>query len=481
MGIVLWAMSISGYAQSISYFKIQEASSIPTDLNYNTEVTIPTSPSFKLSISPDVDTSTHFYNFSSALHVVTSEGDFVLSVGNGSFDTTPPSPGSTKTVNKSLGLTTKGSYILPGYFISSYLVYDHSQNSDVLHYRISGNVNSSTGSLNGTVDPNTYYSTQTVFTVSALNNPTQYVFTNVQSSSGSDYMQILTNIYNELLAQGLTLDDLYNELLDQGISLDSLVDSVSFLQSSICYDMPSPVDTNYYLTTCSFSSLNSNLYNFNLNPCLAQFRFKEPFSNVETVSFKRPSSGKIMLLYSRLGSSTVFDRLELFNNDVFVPRTSFAVDDTFGFVYYDLSYFPADSFFDLSFRVVYGNDISLGIYEYRISANDILEYMKEQWGSTQPSTDSLDSTISATGDMQSDINFIDDNAFTDFSGAYDHTGISAFSWTVFSGMSVFSSIVNKFYFALPSEFSLYITAVLIVGVIAVLLSAVGRIIKKGGD
>lgn len=457
MGIVFWAMSISGYCVSFTGYENNTFSYVlmqSSDAGIGSDTVDYCDIDFSgITLSflmANLDSGSSYISTQGwyKLIVDTTEGSFVMRSGNLSLSS---SVTSIQTKTYTLG---SGSYSLPGAFVS---------------IRLEGSYFITM--LNGS---SSYYYQ---FSSASINGWSKV---DVQGSS-SDYSTILTQIYNELVVQGLSLDDLYNELLDQGISLDSLVDSVSFLQSSICYDMPSPVDTNYYLTTCSFSSLNSNLYNFNLNPCFAQFRFKEPFSNVETVSFKRPSSGKIMLLYSRLGSSTVFDRLDLFYNDVYVPRISLALDDTFGFIYYDLSSFPVDSFFDLSFRVVYGNDISLGIYEYRISSNDILEYMMEQWSSTQPSTDSLDSSISDTGDMQSDINVIEDTVFTDFTGAFDHTGIAAFSWTVFSGMSVFSSIVNKFYFALPSEFSLYITAVLIVGVIAVLISAVGRIIKKGGD
>lgn len=463
MGIVLWAMSIPGYCYVLDVDRAPQ-SSIPTDTNYTCTVV----PSFSsLDITCYVQYSQNV-RFDVSYSVVTSQGTFVLR--NQTINLSVSTSNTSYSLSVS-GLSSSRSWVLPGYYINSffevtpYFSYEYDHLSPTTGSNLSGA--SSLGELRS---------------VSTSGNLS---YTNVQSSSGSDYMQILTNIYNELLAQGLTLDDLYTELLDQGLSLDSLVSDLSLLKKSLCYDFADTIDGNYHLSSLYYSYLT---YSFNHDVLPIGYAAFDFFANSSTnlrFTFRVPESCNILVLSSAIdsnfniptvvgiydydGNPITYSQEPRYGRNVVIGRY-ITIPDAYKY-----------SFLSIEFSFLGSARARFALYDYVVGANDILNYMVSQWGDTQAGTDSLVDNISDTGDMQSDVNVIEDMAFTDFTGAYDHTGIAAFSWTVFSGMSVFSSIVNKFYFALPSEFSLYITAVLIVGVIAVLISAVGRIIKKGGD
>ena len=283
--------------QTSEYFTLSrpDPSTYPSDLNYTCEVVFPSSLSFKCSIGPSTTTSSCTYYYGVLLHVVTTNGDYVVRVSDGSFSTVPPQPGNSKTVNNSLGLSGLGTYTFPGYFIQCYIEYT----SDGKIWRsgsntLSGTLNSNTGSFNGTWQERS--GEFPIWSVSSVNG-TNVSYTNVQSASG-DYMQILTQIYNELLDQGITLDDMYIELLDQGLSLDSLVSDVLDIKKSVCFDFPSFFDNNYNLSTCFFTDVSlSSLNNFYLPISDFGFTFS---SNVSGVKFWGivPQSRKLCVVVS---------------------------------------------------------------------------------------------------------------------------------------------------------------------------------------
>ena len=129
----------------------------------------------------------------------------------------------------------------------------------------------------------------------------------------------------------------------------------------------------------------------------------------------------------------------------------------------------------------YSSSVRFALYDYVVGPNDILDYMKDQWSQSSSAVSDLDTHTSITDGFGSSVASYEDGFFTSFSSAVDGAGIRSFDWSVFGGMSLFTAFVTGFYNLLPAEFALYITAVLIVGCVAVLLSAIGRVVKKGGN
>ena len=229
------------------------------------------------------------------LIVDTTEGSYVMRSGNLSLSS---SVSSIQTKTYTLG---SGSYSLPGAFVS---------------IRIEGSYFITM--LNGS---SSYYYQ---FSSAVINGWSKV---DVQGS-GSDYSVILSQIYNELVDQGLTLDDLYSELLDQGYSIDSLVDSVSILSSSLSYDMPNPIDGNYYLIPVSFSLPINGMLNLGLSPNYASFRFDSNPGNSRIFYCVVPSSKKFMVYSSAINGSSDIG-LELYtSNDVLISNSGVIRSDS---------------------------------------------------------------------------------------------------------------------------------------------------------
>lgn len=375
------------------------------------------------------------------LIVDTTEGSFVMRSGNLSL-----SSSVTSIQTKSFTLS-GGSYSLPGAFVS---------------IRIEGSYFITM--LNGS---STYYYQFSSATINGWSK------VDVQGS-GSDYSVILTKIYNELVDQGLTLDNLYSELLDQGISLDTLV-------KSLCFDFPHTIDSNYYLSTCFLdlptnSSLNNSVFD------LGFFAFDfNPHFNID-VCFRVPSSHKVMFVSSINSNNNCFLGNWSYNgSSISISSTSRFSSSEFGyFYYYDLpSSLPTGALLNCS--IYTGGTSFIGrcaLYEYRVSANDILDYMESQWGQVTPNVPGTDTIIGDTDTLVQDWSTYETQAFTDLDTAYAQSGISGFAWSGFTGIQAYTSIVDQFYNVLPSEVKLFIIAGLIIGITAVILSAVGRVVRN---
>lgn len=273
---------------------------------------------------------------------------------------------------------------------------------------------------------------------------------------------------------------------DYTLSINSNLSQIAYMllsiKKSVSYTFPSTIDGNYQLSHCFYNGVfSANNECFDLGYCA--FDFSGLDSNLDFV-VRVPDSRKMMFLST--SSSTDFLSLLSFvyNNG---SAVSFTYEATNSFDAYTRCYIitfadsvPIGKYVKCTiYRNVNSFTGRCALYDYVVGANDILNYLEEQWEATKPGSSDLDDHNSDTGNLINDVNVIDTSVYTDFDSAYSGTGISGFDWSVFGGMIVFSSIVNNFWGALSSEFSLYIVAILIVGCAAVLLSAVARITKKG--
>lgn len=455
LGVVFITMSISGFCDTITINR--NTTDLPSDnSSYTCFVDFPSSFTFDIKISGVSGGDTIF--FTSAIHVVTSYGDYVVRSAQSNFTVSS----GTNTYSKDLGLTGIQDYYLPGYYIMCYLEYSYNSYGGA----IGPLTQSPSGSFSGA------YSDTTVNTLSRSSGTVS--FSNTLSSFGSDYSVILNQIYQELLDQGLTLDDIYTELLDQGLSIDSLVNDISLLKKSICYDFPNSIDGNYCLSDVFFSPFYSSYLNnsvFSIGPC--SFDFNTPLSNFYFY-FSCPSSHKVRI-YSTL--SNINSLISAFTYDgvgysVFGSVFSSSLGSCFEFSIPES--IPTGGFILIRFSTISGR---FALYDYVLSANDILDYMESQWGQVTPNVGPTNQIIGDSDDLINDWSTYETSAFTDLDTAYANSGISGFAWSGFTGIQAFTSIVDQFYNVLPSEFKLYIIAGLIIGITSVVLSAVGRVVN----
>lgn len=460
MGVVLWAMSIPGYCYVLDVNRAPQ-SSIPTDTNYTCTVV----PSFSsLDITCYVQYSQNV-RFDVSYSVVTSQGTFVLRNQTINLSVSTSNTSYSLSVG---GLSSSRSWVLPGYYINSffeitpYFSYEYDHLSPTTGSNMAGA--SSLGELRS---------------VSTSGNLS---YTNVQSSSGSDYMQILTNIYNELLDQGLTLDDFYSELLDQGLSLDSIVSDLSLLKKSLCYDFADTIDGNYHLSSLYYSYLT---YSFNHEVLPIGYAAFDFFANSSTnlrFTFRVPESCNILVLSSAIDSNfnipTVVGIYDYDGNPItYSQEPRYGRNIVIG-RYITIPDAYKYSFLSIEFSFLGSSRARFALYDYVVGANDILNYMESQWGQVVPSVPDTDEVIGDTDTLVQDWSTYETSAFTDLDTAYAQSGISGFAWSGFTGIQAYTSIVDQFYNVLPSEVKLFIIAGLIIGITAVILSAVGRVVRN---
>lgn len=391
---------------------------------------------------------TIFANGDYSVYIDTTEGTYLLKSGNVSGTAIAVAGSGTAVITQTISFN---NFYLPGAFRS---------------YYISGNVFSY--EYNGSMDTYCSFSSATV---------SGFSHTESHYNTG-DYTTILNNIYNELLSQGLTLDNFYTELLDQGISLDTLV-------KSLCFDFPLSIDGNYQLSTVFISSLPSNITLHNNYLSLGYFGFDFDTTGsgngfIFAPYFVVPSSRHIRL-YSTFSSDIRYvfalngNQISNYTKTSSSGPESYFTDIVFGDTIPIGSFVRLSIFFDNSSSTYFSGRLAL--YDYVVGANDILDYMNKQWSGADVEVDPFINEIDTASGVQDSIHIMESGSWSDLNDNYTYTGLGSFSFNAFTGMKALTTIINRFYLKLPSQYALYIVGVMFIGIAAVLISAVGRVNK----
>ena len=477
-GVAFCAPSIKGFASTVNSYSGQitrifyssSYSGVPTDgHSYKCKVNTST-----WSMSFVGQSGVTYSNLTGEVYLLTTSGTYLIGVAGGSSSSISIANANSTRYYDGYPLKLFG--ILRGVFTSS--SQPSAMSSGSLGF--SATVEDTTGT-----DPD----------LTSIKADTSEILSILQGLDFSSISDILADIWVYLdVSQRQQFTNILSSLISIDVEVETIEDDltalmadIALLKQSQCFDFPVTIDGNYHLSPVFFNYISSNVLNNNvlrLGPCCFDF---DTFYNCSLV-VRVPESHKLLFIANRLNNGTiVYPNTFKDENGIsfsisydHTSRTSSSYE-----LFIDLPSSLATGSF-ISFDVV-RNDISSAItvrfamYDYVVSANDILNYMKDQWSQTAPAVSDLDSHTSITEGFGSSVCSYQNGAFTSFSSAVDGTGIRAFDWSVFGGMTVFTAIVTGFYNLLPAEYALYITAVLIVGCVAVLLSAIGRVVKKGGD
>lgn len=326
--------------------------------------------------------------------------------------------------------------------------------------------------------------------LSVIKSDTQTIISMLQDIDISTLESLLSSIYGKVNNIDTSVSSINLELIDiegalggTNSRLTDILFEIYKLKKSLCFDFADTIDGNYHLSHVFFDSS----FTFNNNPLdLGFFAFDVTSYSGGKFIIRVPESHMLLYLYSINNNydflpSNWYDSLT--SQSFSVTRQIWGYNNVSMATYITIpSNIRTGSYvsFDLSSSAGSYNG-RFAMYEYVVGANDILNYMKDQWAQSSSAVSDLGGHSSNTGDLQVDVFETESSYFGDFESAVSGAGVTGFNWSVFNGMTIFSAIVGSFYNLLPSEFALYITAVLIVGCIAVFLSAIGRVIKKGGS
>lgn len=479
-GVAFCSPSIKGFASSTSSYSGQITrvfysstySGVPTDGHtYKCKVN---SSSWSMSF---VGHSGETYsNLTGEVYLLTTSGSYLIGVAGGSSSSVTVANASSSRYYDGYPLKLFG--ILRGFVTSSSQPGVHSSGT----LGLSCSVEDTTGTNED---------------LSSIKSDTTEILRLVQGLDFSSLYDLVADIWVYLDGnQRSQFANILSTLIDCDVQLESIDDSLTELLSyvqelkrSLCFDFPLTIDGNYQLSSIFLKY--ADFLNTNNNPLsLGSFAFDfNELSVNPVVTIIVPSSHKLLWVSSR----SVNGNITFPDPSSFVTSlgTSFSISYTensmplyaYSMLFTIPDSIPTGSFISFSIYRNLTTSFSgrFALYDYVVGANDILNYMKDQWAQSAPAVSDLDSHTSITDGFGSSVGTIEDGYFTSFSSAVDGTGIRAFDWSVFGGMSIFTAFVTGFYNLLPAEYALYITAVLIVGCVAVLLSAIGRVVKKGGD
>lgn len=468
-GVAFCSPSIKGFASSTPSYSGQVTrvfysstySGSPTDGHtYSCKVTNST-----WSMSFVGHTGETYSNLTGEVYLLTTSGTYLVGVAGGSNSSVTVANANSSRYYDGYPLKLFG--ILRGFVTSSSQPAPHS--SGTLSF--SASVEDTTGTNSD---------------LSSIKSDTSQILTIVQGLNFDSIYDLVSDIWVYLdTNQRSQFANILSTLIDCSVELESIDDSLTELltyvqdiKRSLCFDFPVSIDGNYSLSDVFFSSFYSsylNNLNFSIGHC--SFDFNTPLSNFYFY-FSCPSSHKVRI-YSTL--SNINSLISAFTYEgtgysVFGSVFSSSLGSCFEFTIPDS--IPTGGLILIRFSTISGR---FALYDYVVSANDILDYMKDQWAQSSSAISDLGDHSSGTGTMQGDVFDTESSYFGDFESAVSGAGVTVFNWSVFTGMGIFSAIVSSFYNLMPSELALYITAVLIVGCIAVFISAVGRVVKKGGQ
>ena len=472
-GVAFCAPSIKGFASSTtsyvdlyrSYYNQYTAGSVlyNSDHKYGTLVNVASSPSsFNLG-------SSYGIVFSSVeVYLVTTEGSYLIATGSSSSYT-----GALRYVDT-------GNRYFAGYPCGSITIAHCSVPSGSSYSSSSG-----TGlALSLSVDDLTLTDPQQI-DLTIIKSNSETIISMLQDIDISTLESLLSSILSKVTGIDTTVSSIDLELVDiesaiggTNSRLADILFELYTLKKSLCFDFPLTIDGNYHLATVFFIS---SVESYNNNPMdigYCAFDFSSSVSsNTHRFICAVPESRKIRLVSSpRVNRSTFVD---LYDNVINVSTVDNSTSVTRDVIYtFPDSVVPGSIF---KFGVDAPSNSRFALYDYVVGANDILNYMKDQWAQSSSAISDLGDHSSGTGTLQGDVFTTESSYFGDFESAVSGAGVTGFNWSVFTGMGIFSAIVSSFYNLMPSELSLYITAVLIVGCIAVFISAVGRVVKKGGQ
>lgn len=480
-GVAFCAPSIKGFASSTtsyvdlyrSYYNQYTAGSVlyNSDHKYGTLVNVAASPS-----SYNLGSSSSIVFSSVEVYLVTTEGSYLIATG------------SSSTYTGALRYVDTGNRYFAGYPCGSITIAHCSVPSGSSYSSSSG-----TGlALSLSVDDLTLTDPQQI-DLTIIKSNTESIISMLQDIDISTLESLLSSILSKVTGIDTSVSSIDSELVDiegaiggTNSRLTDILFEIYKLKKAVCFDFADTIDGNYHLSSLYFSSLSYSDFNHEVLPIgSAAFDFVGNSSTNLRFTFRVPESCKILVLSSAIDSNfNIPSIVGIYDYDgnpiTFTQSPRYGRNTVIG-RYITIPDYYKFEFLSIQFSFSNSARVRFALYDYVVGANDILNYMKEQWAQSSSAISDLGDHSSGTGTMQGDVFETESSYFGDFESAVSGAGVTGFNWSVFTGMGIFSSIVSSFYNLMPSELALYITAVLIVGCIAVFISAVGRVVKKGGQ
>ena len=127
--------------------------------------------------------------------------------------------------------------------------------------------------------------------------------------------------------------------------------------------------------------------------------------------------------------------------------------------------------------------LSYGLFSYKATIADYMDYVKSNWDNISPSvTDTNQNIAQSVSDIGTAQTF-ETGAFTDFDTSMTTSGLDTFSLSFASAPLLWcASIINTFYNNMPSGFQYLLMFVAFVGILVIVLNIAGRVVRRfGGD